>query len=78
MPRKPQSKHYAVLAAKILLRGTGHSSVDSAIRAGARTEVEWCIILKRCEQRFWTQHNRKARRAVKARHPVRTTPGQEK
>lgn len=69
MPRK--ALHYAVLATKLFLRGTGHTSVAAAIAAGCRTDAEWCILLRRCEQQFWSQHNRKARRAVKARHPVK-------
>ncbi|WP_152544800.1 hypothetical protein [Deinococcus phoenicis] len=72
MPRK--SAHYAHLAARAFLRGTGHSTVDSAIRAGARTNAEWCILLRHFEQRFWSTHNKKARRAVKTRHPVKVSP----
>lgn len=69
MARKPL--HYAEKAARAFLRGTGHTSVHSAVTAGARTNEEWRLFLERYHQRFWSTHNKKARRAVKARHPVR-------
>lgn len=68
--------HYAEQAARAFLRGTGHSDVDCAIRAGARTNEEWRIFIERFEQQFWVTHNRKARRAVKARHPVKVSDEQ--
>lgn len=71
MPRKPP--HYAEQAARAFLRGTGHPSVDSAVRAGSRTDEEWSLFLVRFEQRFWSRHNRKARRAVQLRHPVKVS-----
>lgn len=63
--------HYAISAKRLFLSGAAHQSVDSAIRSGARTEEEWCLLLRLCERRFWIANNQKARRAVKARHPMK-------
>ena len=71
MARKPP--HYAEQAARAFLRGTGHASVDSAVRAGARTDLEWSLFVQRFQQRFWSKHNKKSRRCVQARHPVRVS-----
>ena len=68
MPRKP--RHYSEQAARKFLRGTGHPSVDSAIRAGARTNDQWLAFLDGHIARFWSDNGKRARRRVVHRHPV--------
>ncbi|MBZ9753196.1 hypothetical protein K7W42_20375 [Deinococcus sp. HMF7604] len=69
MPR-PVPTH-AARAARIFLRGTSHTSPHAAIQAGARTEEEWTALLEGQHARFWAENGRRARRAVRARHPMR-------
>lgn len=68
MPRK--APPYFARAARQFLRGTAHTCPQAAITAGARTEAEWSALLEGARAAWWSQHNKKARRAVKARHPV--------
>ena len=72
MPRKPTTpSSYAEVARRKFLRGTAHTSPHEAIQAGARTEEEWAALLEGQHARLWSRHNQKARRNVKARHPMK-------
>ncbi|MFC4639819.1 hypothetical protein [Deinococcus hohokamensis] len=68
MPRKPTS--HADKARRAFLRGTAHSSPHAAIERGARTDEEWAAFLDGQQARFHMTNGRKARKAVKARHPM--------
>ena len=73
MARK--SRHYAEQAARAFLRGTGHPTVDAAIRAGARTNDQWLAFLDGHNARFWSTNGKRARRKVVLRHPVEVSGG---
>ncbi|QLG11751.1 hypothetical protein HLB42_21605 (plasmid) [Deinococcus sp. D7000] len=75
MARKP--RHYAEQAARAFLRGTGHPTVDAAIRAGARTNDQWLAFLDGHNARFWSANGKRARRQVTARHPVACQTGRQ-
>ncbi|WP_261665456.1 hypothetical protein [Deinococcus sp. Marseille-Q6407] len=65
-PKKP----YAEKAKHAFLRGTAHSSPHAAMMAGCRTEEEWEARQEGFRNRYYIENGRKARRAVKKRHPV--------
>lgn len=66
-----QKTHYAQKAAKKFLRNTPYSTVDEAIKAGARSNAQFEAFMLREAQAFWSANGRKARKYVKRRHPVR-------
>lgn len=70
MPRKPAS--HADKARRAFLRGTTHTSPHAAIETGARSNRRWLALLDGQQVRFHMDNGLKARRAVKARHPMRS------
>lgn len=66
-------RHYANKAARDFLRGTAFDSPDDAIQAGARSEFQWQTFMLGRAAKFWRENGAKARRKVKARHPVKRT-----